>query len=334
MLTLFSPLCDRTSRGVGSLEAALAGNTARVRPGIIPHMATGARSDATAARPRGIVEIAKVTARRFLDDEMMDRAAALTYYSMMSLFPAMFVVVALLGLLGTQELVGKVVDYAREQGADELLADALGDSLNGIVSRASGHVGAALFVAVAIALYGASGAFGAAGRALNVVLRIESDDGFVRQKARNLMWTLVIVALAIVTLVAVFLGGGIADDVAGWLGFGDELTRVWSYVRWAIAPLAAFMIYAIVFSFAPDVHPRRMRWITPGAVLGVGAWIIATVGFSIYVRNFASYGATYGAFAAAVILLLWLWITNLCLLAGAELNAVLARGERSAGDRG
>jgi membrane protein len=294
-------------------------------------MATGARSDAAPARPRGIVEIGKATARRFLEDQMMDRAAALTYYSMMSLFPAMFVVVSLLGLLGTQELVTQAVDYAREQGADATLANALGDSLNGIVSRASGQVGAALVVAVVIALYGASGAFGAAGRALNVVLRIESDDSFVRQKAKNLMWTLVIVVLAIVTLVAVFLGGGLANDVFGWLGVGDELARAWSYLRWAIAPLAAFTIYAIVFSFAPDVHPRRLRWITPGAALGVGAWIVATAGFSVYVRNFAAYGATYGAFAAAVILLLWLWITNLCLLAGAELNAVLAGDERADG---
>lgn len=276
-----------------------------------------------------LAEIGKATVRRFLDDQMMDRAAALTYYSMMSLFPAMFVVVALLGMLGTQELVERAVDYAREQGADATLADALADSLNGIVSRASGQVGAALVIGLVIALYGASGAFGAAGRALNVVLRIEDADGFVEQKLKNLLWTLVIVALAIVTLISVFLGGGLAEDVFGWLGFGDELAGVWSYLRWAIAPLAAFAIYAIVFSFAPSVHPRRLRWLTPGAALGVGAWILATIGFSIYVRNFASYGATYGAFAAAVILLLWLWITNLCLLLGAELNAVLAlrRGE-------
>lgn len=270
-----------------------------------------------------LVEIGKATTRRFLDDQMMDRAAALTYYSMMSLFPALFVIVALLGIMGTEELVMRAVDYAREQGADATLADALGDSLNGIVSRASGQVGAALVVALAIALYGASGAFGAAGRALNVVLRIDDAESFIHQKLKNLLWTLVIVALALVTLVSVLLGGGLAEDVFGWLGFGDELARAWSYLRWAIAPLAAFAIYAIVFSFAPNVQPRRLRWLTPGAVLGVGAWILATVGFSIYVRNFASYGATYGAFAAAVILLLWLWITNLCLLAGAELNAVL-----------
>lgn len=296
-------------------------------------MATDASGEAAAhVPPRGAVAIGKAAAKRFLDDEMMDRAAALTYYSMMSLFPAMFVVVSLLGLLGTEELVTKAVDYAREQGADATLANALGDSLNGVISRASGQVGVALIVAVAIALYGASGAFGAAGRALNVVLRIESDESFVRQKAKNLLWTLVIVALAIVSLVSVFLGGGIAEDVFGWLGFGDEVARIWSYARWAAAPLSGLAIYAIVFSFAPDVSPRRLRWITPGAVLGVAAWIVATIGFSVYVRNFASYGATYGAFAAAVILLLWLWITNLCLLAGAELNAVLAGDARSADD--
>ncbi|MBJ7332579.1 MAG: YihY/virulence factor BrkB family protein, partial [Solirubrobacteraceae bacterium] len=104
---------------------------------------------------------------------------------------------------------------------------------------------------------------------------------------------------------------------------------VWNIARWAVALLCGILIYAIAYTFAPDIHPRAWKWVTPGAALGVTAWIIASIGFSIYVRNFGSYGATYGAFAAAVILLLWLWITNLCLLIGAELNAVLTlrRGE-------
>lgn len=282
--------------------------------------------------PRGLVAVGKATVQRFLDDQMTDRAAALTYYSMMSLFPALFVVVALLGLLGTEELVEQAVRYAAEQGADAAVADALEQSLRGALERAGSGLGAALFVAVVISLYGASGAFGAAGRALNKVHRVEDDRGFVRQKAENLLWTLIIVLLAIITLLSIFLGGDMARDAFGKIGLGDAFSDIWNTARWAIAPLCALLIYAIVYAFAPDVHPRRLRWITPGAVLGVAAWIIATVGFSIYVRNFGSYGATYGAFAAAVILLLWLWITNVCLLIGAELNAVLERADRSPDD--
>lgn len=273
--------------------------------------------------PRGPVAVAKATYQRFSDDQMMDRAAALTYYSMMSLFPALFVVVALLGLLGTEQLVRDVVQYAADQGADAALADALEESLRGAISRAGGGLGAALIVAIVVGLYGSSGAFGAAGRALNVVYRVDDDRGFVRQKAEGLLWTLVIVLLAILTLVSIFLGGGIAQDLFGKLGLGDVFSEIWNTARWAIALVCAVVIYAIVYAFAADIHPRKLRWITPGAILGVTAWIVATIGFSIYVRNFGSYGATYGAFAAAIILLLWLWITNLCLLAGAELNAVL-----------
>lgn len=283
---------------------------------------------APAPAPRGVVPIAKATISRFTGDQMTDRAAALTYYSMMSLFPALFVVVALLGLLGTEELVEDAVRYAAEQGADAAVADALEQSLRGAIERAGGGLGAALVIAVAIALYGASGAFGAAGRALNVVHGVEDDRSFVRQKAENLLWTLIIVLLVLVTLVSVFLGGDLAQDVVDWLGFGGIVLDVWTYARWVVALLCAFVIYAIVYAFAPAVHPRRLRWITPGALLGVTAWIVATVGFSFYVRNFGSYGATYGAFAAAVILLLWLWITNLCLLAGAVLNRVLEDRER------
>ncbi|MGK2938979.1 MAG: YihY/virulence factor BrkB family protein [Solirubrobacteraceae bacterium] len=280
--------------------------------------------------PHGPIAIGKATVQRFLDDQMTDRAAALTYYSMMSLFPALFVVVALLGLLGTEQLVQEAVDYAAEQGADAALADAIEESLRGAISRAGDGLGAALVVGIAIAAYGASGAFAAAGRALNKVHRVEDDRGFVRQKAENLGWTMVVVLLAIVTLISVFLGGGIAEDLFGRIGLGEEAASIWNVARWPVALACALLIYAVVYAFAPDVEPRRLRWITPGAVLGVGAWILATIGFTFYVRNFGSYGATYGAFAAAVILLLWLWITNLCLLLGAELNAVLERSDGSA----
>ncbi len=279
--------------------------------------------------PHGVVAVAKATFQRFTGDQMTDRAAALTYYSMMSLFPALFVIVAVLGLLGTEELVEEAVQYAADQGADAAVADALEQSLRGAIERSGGGLGAALVVAIAIAAYGASGAFGAAGRALNKVHRVEDDRGFVRQKAENLGWTLVVVVLAILTLVSIFLGGGIAEDLFGTIGFGDVAADVWNVARWAVALGCALLIYAVVYAFAPDVEPRRWRWITPGAILGVGAWIVATIGFSFYVRNFGSYGATYGAFAAAIILLLWLWITNLCLLLGAELNAVIERADRS-----
>lgn len=287
-------------------------------------------ADAPDPAPSGVVGVAKATFKRFSEDQMTDRAASMTYYSMMSLFPALFVVVAVLGLLGTQGLVQDAVDYAADQGASDEMVDALDSALSTAISRAGGALSAALVVAIVLGAYGASGAFGAAGRALDAVHRVDDDRGFIRQKAEGLGWTFVVVLLAVAILFSLFLGGQIAQDVFGEIGLGSVAADVWNWARWVVAYLCALLIYAVVYSFAPGAEHPRMRWITPGAILGVTAWIVASVGFSFYVRNFASYGATYGAFAAAIILLLWLYITNLCLLIGAELNAVLARRSGSA----
>jgi membrane protein len=258
---------------------------------------------------------------------MSDRAAGLTYYAMMSLFPALLATVSVLGLLGTPGLVSDAVSYARDNGADASVTDAIEASLTNAISAGGGTVGIALLVGLATALYGASGAFGAAGRALNVVHGVEESRGFVRQKGQNLLCTLVVILLAIVALGSVFLGGGLASDVFGTIGLGSTAAGIWTVARWFVALTAAMLIYSLVYAFAPDVTPRRLRWISPGAVLGVVLWIVATALFFFYVSNFSSYGATYGAFASAIVLLLWLYITNMCLLLGAELNVELERAE-------
>jgi membrane protein len=144
----------------------------------------------------------------------------------------------------------------------------------------------------------------------------------VRQKLNDLLWTLVLAVLGIVTFVLVFLGGGLAHDALGKIGLGG-IASLWIYARWPLALVVTMTIYAIVYYAAPNVDVRRFRWITPGAVVGVLLWILGSAGFFIYVSNFSSYSATYGAFAGAVILLVWLWLTNVALLFGAELNAVV-----------
>jgi membrane protein len=261
---------------------------------------------------------------------MTDHAAALTYYAMMSLFPALLAMVSVLGLVGTSNLITKAVDYARDNGADPSVTDAIQSSLESAISKSGGAVSIALVISILISLNGASGAFAAAGRALNIVYGVEDDRGFLKAKVQTLLFTLLVIALAIVALVSVFLGGSVAKDLFGTIGLGETAGTIWTYVRWLFALGAAILIYAIVFAFAPDISPRKFRWISPGAVLGVVLWLIASGAFFFYVSNFSSYGATYGAFASAVVLLLWLYITNLCLLLGAELNAELERSERAA----
>ena len=280
------------------------------------------------AHPRMIGTLRR-TFEKFLADQMTDYAAALTYYSMLSLFPALLVGVSVLGLVADVSLVTDAVRYAEEHGAPAEVTDALRSSLTTTIESAGEAVGGALLFGVLVAIYGAAGAFGGAGRALNVVHGTEETRNLVRHKLTDIAWTLVVIALALVSLFSVFLGGDLAHDLFAKIGFGDSAEAVWRVARWFVAVAAVLLIYAITYSFAPNSHPRRMRWITPGAVAGMTLWVAASAGFSYYVSNFGKYGATYGAFAGAVILLLWLWLSSAAFLLGAELNAELGRSRRA-----
>jgi membrane protein len=266
--------------------------------------------------------------KSFLAHQMTDRAATLTYYAMMSLFPALLVGVTLLGLVGQQGLVTDATNYLLDHGVDGDTANVVRRVLQNMVNASGGTLGLTLLISVALALNGASGAFGAAGRALNVIYGVDESRGLVGRKLTDLATALVVIVLFAVVLASIFLGGQIADDLFGKIGLGSTAATIWSYARWPVALVAATVAYGIVYGLAPDTEPRKIRWITPGAVVGVVLWIVLSLGFSIYVRNFASYGAVYGAFAAAIVLLLWLYLSANAFLFGAELNAEL---ERNAG---
>ena len=284
--------------------------------------ATAVRKDRRQTAPFLTADDLKRAFKRFRRDQITDRAAGLTYYSLMSLFPGLLFGVAMLGLVGQQGLIANAADYLRNAGAPRQTVDSVVAALQA-AQHQRGTAVTALVLGAATSLYGASGAFGAVGRALNAVFRVEEGRGFVRQKAGQVLWTLACVALMLVTLVLIFLGGGLANDVLGAIGLGSTFAAVWQIVRWPVAVVVAMVLYAVVYYAAPNVEVRRFRWITPGAVLGVLLWILASGAFFFYVSNFSSYSATYGAFASVVILLVWLWLTNLILLFGAELNAVV-----------
>jgi membrane protein len=254
--------------------------------------------------------------KSFLAHQMTDRAATLTYYAMMSLFPALLVGVTLLGLIGQQGLVTDATNYLLDHGVDQDTANVVRRVLNNMVNSSGGALGATLIISIALALNGASGAFGAAGRALNLIYGVEESRGMVRRKLTDLGATLAVIVLFAGVLAAIFLGGQLAHDLFGKIG---------SYARWPVALAAATAAYGIVYGLAPAIEPRTIRWITPGAIVGVVLWIALSVGFSIYVRNFSSYGAAYGAFGAAIVLLLWLYLSANAFLFGAELNAELER---------
>jgi len=275
-------------------------------------------------RPGPRLELAdfKRAFQRFQKDQMGDHAAALTYYSLLSLFPALLFGVAALGFFGGQTLINDATDYLLKAGAPRETVNAVTSALESAQSQRS-TAATALFIAIATSLYGASGAFGAVGRALNVVWRVEEGRNFLRKKVHDVAWTLVLLVLVLITMVLIFVGGSVAQDLLGTIGLGDFVGSAWLYARWPAALVVTMLIYAIVYYAAPNIEVPRFQFISPGAVVGVITWIVASAAFFFYVSNFASYSATYGAFAAVVILLVWLWLTNQVLLLGAELNAVI-----------
>jgi membrane protein len=274
---------------------------------------------------RAPLRIAVAAFKRYREHQMTDRAAALTYFAMMSLFPALLVGVSLLGLFGQRGLVEDASNYLLDHGADPATADVVRKALQKMIETSSGALGATLVLSIALALNGASGAFGAAGRALNVVYEVDEDRGLVRRKLTDLSAALVVIVLFAVVIVAIFLGGQVAHDLFGKIGLGDTAATIWSYARWPVALVSALLAYGVVYRTAPDIRPPPARWITVGAAAGVVLWLVLSAAFAIYIRNFSTYGAAYGAFGAAIVLLLWLYLSANAFLFGAQINAELKR---------
>ncbi len=259
---------------------------------------------------------------------MTDSAAALTYYALLSLFPALLVGASMFGLLGQTHAIDAITRYLSNHGADRSMVDAVRSSLR-TAQSSRGGAGIGLVIGIALSMYGAGSAFAAAGRALNRVMRVDEARGIVRRKALDLACTLVVIVLAVVALLLVFLGGGVARQLFGDLGLGATAADVWNLLRWPAAVVVAMTAFAFVYWTAPDRRGAQFRLISAGAAVAVAIWLAASAGFFVYVANFGSYNATYGAFAGAVILLVWLWLTNVALLFGAEVDAVRAEVSRA-----
>jgi membrane protein len=268
--------------------------------------------------------VTRRTLRSFYDDQMTHHAAALTYYALMSLFPAVLLALSLLGLLGQYpETYNAIIGYAREV-APESVVDPLDRSLRGALQK-KGTAATALVISVAVALYGTTGALEAARRALNVVFEVDGGRSFLRRKGIDAASTFVLLALVLVSLVLAFVGGRFAEDLLGFIGLGSTAARVWNLARWPGAVATAMLVFAYIYYVTPDVHQRSFRWVMPGAAVGVLLWLVASFGLSTYVSKVADIGAIYGTFAGAIVLVVWLWLTNVALLLGAEVNAELER---------
>jgi len=268
--------------------------------------------------------VARKVIREFVDDECLDLAAALTYYAVLAIFPAMLALVSLLGLVGQAE---ESVDTALELLGPLLSAqtlDALEPTLRSLAS--SDAAGVALVTGLAGALWSASGYVGAFGRAMNRIYEIREGRPFWKLRPVMLLITLAAVLLSALVLLMLVVSGPVAESVGGVVGLGETSVRVWGIAKWPVLAVVVMLVVALLYYATPNVQQPRFRWLSVGAVVAILAWVLASVGFAFYVASFSSYDRTYGSIGAVIVSLLWLWITNLALLLGAEIDAELERG--------
>jgi membrane protein len=273
---------------------------------------------------RRAASIGKRTLVSFYDDQMTQHAGAMTYYSLMSLFPTLLLGVSLLGLVGQYpSTYDAIIGYLRTVAPADVVAP-LDSSLRAGL-RNKGTAATALAISAVVALYGTTGVLESCRRALNVVFEVHSGRSFLRRKAIDVLSTVVVMTLTLTSLVLIFVGGSFALDQLGFIGLGSTAATVWSIARWPAAVLIAMLVFSYLYYVTPDVQHRAFRWITPGAVAGVLLWLAASFGFSVYLSSIADATALYGAFTAAIVLVVWLWLTSVALLLGAELNAEIER---------
>ncbi|MCT2584355.1 YihY/virulence factor BrkB family protein [Actinophytocola gossypii] len=266
----------------------------------------------------------KRTVREFDDDNMLDWAAALTYYSMLSLFPGIVLLTALVGLAGesaTQTLIDNVRQVAPGQASDTVV---------NVIRELSGSASVAGPLAIAGllgALWSASGYIGGFIRASNTMYEVEEGRPVWKTLPLRVGLTLAMVVLLAACAIGVVVSGGIAEQVGNMLGLGDTGLLVWSIAKWPVLAFLISLAIALLYWAAPNVRHPGFRWLTPGSALAVVLWVVASAGFAFYVANFASYNKVYGSLAGVIVFLVWLWISNLAVLLGAELDAELARGK-------
>jgi membrane protein len=241
----------------------------------------------------------------------------------MSLFPMLLVLVALLGLVGQESTIATMTDSLRSAGLGDVAKNIQGP-LDDIV-RNKGGAGALVGFGLVAALWSASGYIGAFTRACNAIYEVKEGRPFWKLRPIQVAITLVGVLLISLTLVAVVVSGPIAEAVGKALGLGDTAVTVWGIAKWPVILAVLMAMVAGLYYVAPNVRQPRFRWVSPGGAVAVLAWIVASAGFGLYVSNFGSYGATYGALGSVITLLVWMWISNLALLFGAELDAELER---------
>ncbi|MDR6974090.1 membrane protein [Streptomyces sp. 3330] len=272
--------------------------------------------------------VLKGTLREFKDDELTDRAAALTYYGVLSMFPALLVLVSLLGLAG-KSATDEVLDNLRKV-APGSARDIISDAVEQLQGR--GGVGSLMaIVGLVLAVWSASGYVAAFIRSANAVYDMPEGRPVWKVLPLRVGVTVVLLVLAVASALIVVFTGGLARQAGAALGIGDTALVVWSVAKWPVLVVLVTIMIALLYWATPNVRGRGLRWTTPGSVLALLIWLIASAGFAFYVANFGSYNKTYGTLAGVIVFLVWLWISNIAILLGLEFDAELARQRAVAG---
>jgi membrane protein len=276
----------------------------------------------------------KRTVTEFSEDNMSDWAAALTYYGLLSLFPALIALVSIVGLVGDPASTTQTVTQIVTKLGPSSAADTFAGPIKSITSHRSA-AGVLLVVGLATALWSASSYVGAFMRAANVIYETPEGRPFWKLRPLQILVTLVMLLLLAAVALALVLTGPVVDAVAGPLGVGSTAVSIWNIAKWPVLLGVVVTMFAVLFYAAPNVKLAGFRWVTPGALFAIVLWLIASAAFAFYVANFGSYDKTYGALGGLVCLLVWFWITNVALLLGMELNSERERSrELTAGVRG
>jgi membrane protein len=266
--------------------------------------------------------VLKGSLREFKDDELTDRAAALTYYGVLSLFPALLVLVSLLGI------TGKSATDSVLSNLKQLTPGSARDILTKAVEQLQNNAGAGSIVAVVgilLAVWSASGYVAAFIRASNRVYDMPEGRPVWKILPVRLGVTVVLMVLAVASALIVVFTGALARQAGTALGVGDTALTVWSIAKWPVLVVLVTIMIAILYWASPNAKVKGFRWITPGSFLALVIWLIASAGFALYVANFGSYNKTYGTMAGVIVFLIWLWISNLAILLGLEFDAETVR---------
>jgi membrane protein len=279
----------------------------------------------TELRPRSWAQVLKRTVKEFSNDNLTDWAAALTYYGVLAIFPALIALVSVLGLIGhsaTQPLLNNLNTVAPGP-AKQIFTSAITG-----LQKSQGAAGVLFVIGIASAIWSASGYVGAFMRASNAIYEVEEGRPFYFKRPVQLLVTVVMLVMLAASAFAVVITGGLAKQVGNLVGVGNTAVTVWDIAKWPVLVLVVAIMFSILYWAAPNVKQPGFRWLTPGGLLAVVVWLVASALFALYVSNFGSYNKTYGTLGGVIAFLVWLWISNIAVLLGAELNAELERGRQ------